>query len=134
MQAVIPHRACRRVELCTLKPSDGCFVPSPILRTFTSDPIAQWRGEPNELLPGVVDFFAEVEQAGDCIVLLTARRESCRPRLEATLRCLGLFWDILMMGAGNGPRFLINDSADGVPKATAVNVPRNAGLSGILEA
>jgi hydroxymethylpyrimidine pyrophosphatase-like HAD family hydrolase len=108
---------------------DGTILPQ-----NTSDPIAQWRGEPNELLPGVVDFFAQVEQAGDCIVLLTARRESCRPRLEATLRRLGLFWDVLVMGAGNGPRFLINDTADGVPKATAVNVPRNAGLSGILEA
>jgi hypothetical protein len=107
---------------------DGTILPQ-----NTSDPVAQWRGEPDGLLPGVVDFFARVEQAGDCIVLLTARRESCRPRLEATLRRLGLFWDELVMGAGSGPRVLINDSADGEIKAHAVNIPRNTGLSNVLE-
>jgi hydroxymethylpyrimidine pyrophosphatase-like HAD family hydrolase len=106
---------------------DGTILPQ-----NTSDPIAQWRGEPDELLPGVVDFFAKAERAGDCVVLFTARRESCRPRLEATLQRLGLFWDALVMGVGNGPRFLINDTPDGELKASAVKVLRNTGLSGIL--
>jgi hypothetical protein len=63
----------------------------------------------------------------------TPGRESCRPRLEATLRRLGLFWDVLVMGAGNGPRVLINDSAGGEIKAHAVNIPRNTDLSNVLE-
>lgn len=110
-----------RTIICDI---DGC-----IFVHFNDGPIRQWSDTP-ELLPGVHDAFRQWESESACIVLMTARRESCRQQLELWLQHRGLFWDHLIMGVGHGQRVLINDSKPNasVPSAVAFTITRNEGL------
>jgi hypothetical protein len=64
---------------------------------------------PPELLPGVKDFFQRIEKESAHIVLITARKKSCRANLENQLDLYELFYDQLIMGVTNGKRVMIND-------------------------
>jgi ribonucleotide monophosphatase NagD (HAD superfamily) len=82
------------------------------------------------LLPGVKEKFDEWEKKSYKIIFLTGRKESMRQKTEEDLRSLGLFWDVLVMGATRGQRVLINDFKPNNDTATAVaiNLTRNQGL------
>jgi len=88
----------------------------------------QWSQAPF-ILPGVKNSFDLWEKEGCCIVLMTARKESCRSRLEIMLREQKLFWDHLIMGVSHGDRILINDKkSNGDDSCFAINRERNVGL------
>ena len=86
------------------------------------------------LLPNVLEKFAEWDSKGYRIILVTGRRESERPRTEAQLDALGVFYDQLIMGLPRGQRVVINDLKAGLPSdsaAACVNIQRNSGLGGV---
>lgn len=93
----------------------------------------QWSGPP-DLLPGVKEFFDAAEKRGDCIVLITARKEACREETAYTLRRHGLFWDTLVMGVGSGERIVVNDFKPGSSDHTAngITIERNKGLGCLM--
>lgn len=91
-----------------------------LLKSLNSGATAAWAQDIKlYLCPGVKSFFDAIEKEGAAIVLVTARRESCRAYLESELRRLGLFWDHLLTGLGNGTRILINDSMNPEENITA---------------
>lgn len=96
------------------------------------DLVQQTDNEPF-LMPGVREKFNEWDKKGYNIVLITGRRESMRELTERQLRACGLFWDLLLMGVGGGPRVLINDLKPGSndPTAIAINLERNVGIKDI---
>jgi len=103
---------------------DGC-----IFKHYGKGACHQWLESSTELLPHVNEKFDCWEKNGYYIILMTARKESCRPILERTLRNKGLFWDILIMGVPHGERVIINDrKSNGDVSCSAVNLKRNAGL------
>lgn len=84
------------------------------------------------LLDGVKEKLNEWEGKGYKIILTTGRKESMRRITEQVLDRCGVFYDILIMGLGGGPRYLINDEKpDGRKAAFAINVPRDGGLAHI---
>lgn len=85
-----------------------------------------------KVLPGVKEWLEQWDKTGCRIVLLTGRRESSRAHTEKQLLDMGIFYDVLVMGVGNGPRYLFNDMKKGRknPTAIAVNLKRNEGLRG----
>jgi len=88
----------------------------------------QW-WEAKTLLPGVKEAFQRWEENGDMIIILTGRRESQRDYVEALLASLGLFYNVLIMGAPRGPRIVYNDAKpDGSVTCRAVCIERNKGL------
>lgn len=92
------------------------------------------RGNTIQALPGVREVFDRWKNESAFIVLLTARPESMREVTEKQISEAGLFFDQLVMGAGNGPRTLINDlKPNGMVTAYAINVERNKGFAGIEE-
>ncbi len=85
-----------------------------------------------ELLPGVVEKFAEWDRKGYNIILVTGRRESARERTENQLKDAGIFYDRLIMGIGGGVRILINDEKPGGEiTAEAICLKRNEGIGKI---
>ena len=92
----------------------------------------QMTGEPT-LLPGVKEKFETWDRKGYRIILITGRRESSRQLTEEQLESVGIFYDMLIMGVGGGPRVLINDlKPDGDwETAIAYNVVRNSGLEDV---
>lgn len=103
---------------------DGC-----IFKHCGKGACHQWLESPAELLPHVKEAFNCWEKDGCYIILMTARKESCRPILEHTLRNKGLFWDLLIMSVPHGERIIINDrKSNGDASCTAINLERNAGL------
>ena len=109
------------------RPTYFVDIDGTIVVSRSSSATKQWRIGLS-LAPGVEEWFDAAEKEGACIVLVTARRESYRPWLEESLRQLGLFWDHLVMGCGNGVRVLINDRKNAEETAVAINVTRNEGL------
>jgi len=94
----------------------------------------QWIGGGNKMLKGTQRFFDKAEKEGCCIILMTARKESCRKTLEHELRHAGLFWDKLIMGVPHGERILINDIKDGgTPSARSFEIKRNKGLRNVTK-
>lgn len=73
-------------------------------------------------------FLDQCEKEGACIILLTARRESLRAVTEALLKKHCIYYDQLVMGAGNGERILINDGP-----CTAYELQPNEGFHGLCE-
>ena len=101
---------------------DGC-----IFKHYGKGACFQWNS--NDLLPHVEETFNAWEKEGRCIILITARKESCRPTLENILRVKGLFWDHLIMGVPHGERIILNDKkSNGDNSCRAINLERNAGL------
>lgn len=83
------------------------------------------------LLPGVREFWAEIPDE-DVIVLLSARTEVETAATLAFLAGEGLRWDRVLFGLPAGERILINDAKpSGLTTALAVDLPRDAGLSGV---
>jgi hypothetical protein len=83
---------------------------------------------PDQLLPGVRDFFATLP-AQDLIILLTARAAKYESATLAALTEHGLRYDRVIFGVPVGERILINDrKPSGLDTAYAVNVQRDGGL------
>jgi mannose-6-phosphate isomerase-like protein (cupin superfamily) len=83
-----------------------------------------------ELLPNTIDSICQWDKLGYKVILTTGRREPLRKKTEAELNQLGIIYDQLVMGIGNGDRILINDKKQNGIKNTcyAVNVVRNKGI------
>jgi hypothetical protein len=81
-------------------------------------------GLSSKLLPGVKEFFQRIEKESAHIVLITARKESCRQQLEWQLAHHRIFYDQLIMGVTNGKRIMINDG-----ESELIKVEPNVGLS-----
>ena len=71
--------------------------------------IDDWYSSAPTLMPGVTQFFRKIEKESAHIVLVTARKESCRNRLEGQLNANKIPYDQLIMGVTNGKRVMIND-------------------------
>jgi hypothetical protein len=88
-------------------------------------------GGQDSLLAGVAAFWKHIPP-GDTIVLLSARQDAWREPTLAWFGAQGLRFDQALFGLPTGERILINDKKDsGLETALAVNLARNAGLSGI---
>ena len=99
-----------------------------------SNILIEAREEINDALPGVVKVFDKWKNESAFIILLTARPESMRKLTEKQIINAALFFDQLVMGVGNGPRYLINDVKPcGMVTAHAVNVERNKGFENVKE-
>lgn len=82
---------------------DGC-----VLKHSGKGASHQWSSETG-MIDGVREWFDQLEREGHYIILITARKESCRVFLEYQLRECGLYYDQLIMGVTGGPRVLVND-------------------------
>lgn len=74
-------------------------------------------------LPGVEDKLALWHSKGHRIILVTGRPEPYREKTESQLHSVGIVYDQLIMGCGNGARYLINDGP-----ARAIELPRDQGI------
>ena len=84
------------------------------------------------ILRGVHKRLEEWDRAGWRIILTTGRRESTRRHTEEQLASLGVFYDAMIMGCGNGPRVLVNDQKpDGRLTAFAFCPKRNEGIENV---
>ncbi len=70
-------------------------------------------------------ILQQAAHRGDCVVLMTGRREGQRAVLTEALAKAGVPFDHLVMGVGGGVRYLVNDRRDGEDRAVAVNVEAN---------
>lgn len=84
-----------------------------------------------EILPNILNSIELWDKLGYKIILTTGRRESQRKKTELELNKLGVIYDQLIMGIGNGDRILINDKKPNGIKNTcyALNVVRNKGIT-----
>lgn len=87
----------------------------------------------SEVLPGVLNFWKNIDKKGCKIILITGRRESQRESTKTMLQKLGIFYDELIMGVTSGQRILINDLKpdSDEPTAIAINLKRNKGLGDV---
>ena len=86
-----------------------------------------------ELLEGTIDKLLEWERKGCRIILTTGRKESMRAQTIKQLQDVGIIYDLLIMGFGSGPRYLINDRRpeNNQETAFAINVGRDEGIKNI---
>ena len=85
-------------------------------------------------LPGVLEFFREVPE-DDEVVLLSARAQSYRQQTEEQLARWGLRYSILLLGLPVGERVLINDEKPrGLRTAWALSVSWDVGIPDDLSA
>jgi hypothetical protein len=85
--------------------------------------------KPPTLLEGTREKFDTWERKGYRIILTTGRKESMREHTEAELTLMGIYYDLLIMGIGGGPRYLINDrKPGGKDTAFAINLDRDEGI------
>jgi len=86
-----------------------------------------------EILPGVIEKLNEWNEAGNCIILTTGRKETLRKITEEGLLKNGIFYDQLIMGLTRGERVVINDKKPGndMSVAYAIQINRNEGLKNI---
>lgn len=83
------------------------------------------------LLPGVAEFWSKLPP-GDFVILLSARHPRYRSMTESALRRYSLRYDHIIFGLPKGERILLNDAKPGgLLTAHAVNLQRDAGLSGL---
>jgi len=94
---------------------------------------SNYQGTSPTLLPGVKEKLDAWEAQGARIILTTGRKESMRKQTEDELRLYGVnIYDMLIMGLGGGPRYVINDKKpDGRPTAVAINICRDRGLADV---
>ncbi len=94
---------------------------------------SHYSDSPPELLPGAKEKLDAWEAQGARIILTTGRKESMREQTVAELRAAGVnIYDMLIMGLGGGPRYVINDEKpDGRPTAVAINICRDRGLADV---
>lgn len=85
-----------------------------------------------EVLNGVLEKLTEWERKGYVIILITARKECQREVTKKQLSECGIFYDQLIMNAGSGKRYLINDcKQNGEQTSFSINIKRNEGLKNI---
>jgi len=85
------------------------------------------------LLDGTLEKIKEWDRKGYRLILLTGRREGVRKYTEDQLAKAGIFYDLLIMGVGNGKRILINDKKASSEDDTAIafNLKRNEGIKNV---
>jgi hypothetical protein len=89
-------------------------------------------GGSDELLPGVLEFWAALPPE-DTIVVMSARAECFRCQTLASLAVAGLRYDHVLFNLPHGERILLNDSKPrGLQTAIAVNLTRDAGLASLV--
>lgn len=83
--------------------------------------------------PGSAQKLMDWHRRGYRIILTTGRTEPAREITEKQLRNAGIIYDILIMGIGCGPRYLINDEDpdQDIRKAVAFSIKRDKGLENI---
>lgn len=82
-------------------------------------------------LQGAAEKLLDWHCAGHRVILVTGRPEHMRAITERNLQDVGVLYDQLVMNAGSGTRYLINDfdpKHETVDKAIAITLPRNRGL------
>jgi hydroxymethylpyrimidine pyrophosphatase-like HAD family hydrolase len=86
-----------------------------------------------KILDGTLDKLKDWDRKGYRIILLTGRREGVRKFTEKQLAEAGIFYDLLIMGVGNGKRFLINDKKPFIDDETAIGISinRNEGIKNV---
>lgn len=86
-----------------------------------------------EVLPGVIEKINSWDSNGHKIIFITARKESTREVTEQQLRKFGIAWDQLIMGAGGGERYLLNDKLgkEDRDRAVGINLITDEGFNSI---
>jgi len=94
--------------------------------------LSQIAAMPPVLLDGVHEKLDEWDKAGHRIILITGRKESMREITENQLRQTGInHYERLIMGVGNGSRFLVNDAKEGQDTAFGITVERDKGIKDV---
>lgn len=83
------------------------------------------------LLPNTIEAIQLWDKLGYKVILTSGRKESMRKMTEEQLNNLGISYDILILGIGNGDRIIINDRKENGIKNTcyAINTVRNKGIN-----
>ena len=85
------------------------------------------RGE-DELLNGVLEFFAKIPTS-DKIIFLTSRKKSYEKQLTSFLQKQGIRYDQIIFDLPFGERIIINDKkTSGLKTAYAINKERDEAL------
>lgn len=82
--------------------------------------------EPHTATPGTVEKIDRLRAEGNKVILMTAHPEHDRTKLTHELHKNKISYDGLIMDAGHGTRYMVNDRGD-----KAVHVKRNAGLGSV---
>lgn len=82
-----------------------------------------------ELLPNVKEFWTNIEDHDNIIIITTARSEKYRCLTEKIFKKFNLKYHQLIMDLRTGPRVIINDTPDlTFQKAISINVKRDQGF------
>lgn len=75
-----------------------------------------------------IDTVKNLKKLGNYIVITTSRTEEFREQTIMQFKEVGLEYDQLVMGIGNGERVLINDysTSNPFPSCTSINIKRNS--------
>lgn len=65
--------------------------------------------EPPSATEGTINKLLDWHVKGYKVILVTGRPENMRKMTEQALSSQGVIYDLLIMGVGSGPRYLIND-------------------------
>jgi len=86
-----------------------------------------------KLLPGTIEKLLEWERKGYRIILTTGRKKSMHNQTIRQLEEVGIMYDMLIMGFGSGPRYLINDRRPENDQLTAFSIcpGRDEGIKNI---
>lgn len=89
-----------------------------------------YRSSPAQVIKPTKQYLQQVRDAGDLIILTTARPEDMREHTIHELALNNVPYDRLIMGIERGPRYLINDMDPNNPgkRAIAINVIRDKGI------
>jgi len=84
------------------------------------------------LLPGTIEKLTDWDRKGYRLILVTGRKECMRKATERQLAQAGIFYDLLIMGIGGGPRYLINDKKpNGENACFCISLDRNVGIKDV---
>lgn len=89
--------------------------------------------EEPEVLPGVLDKLNEWKEAGDMVIITSARPEMTRAITMAQLHHVGIFYKVhyrdLLMEIHAGKRIVVNDAKPDMPETAGhVILERNSGF------
>jgi len=91
--------------------------------------------EDNLPIANGAEKIREWRNAGNKVILVTARPKRTRESFKKTLHRLGIEYDELVMGLNPGPRYLINDLKPTnmfVNQSVSVNLERDLGISEVI--
>ena len=82
---------------------------------------------------GVIEKFDHWDSNAYKIILITGRKESAREQTVEQLKKIGIPYDQLIMDAGNGQRYLINDkiNKNSFDRSISINVITDEGFNNI---